>query len=200
MAIRPLHNENEILAKIAGGDQHAFTELFNWYYQPLGQSILKLTESLPLTQEILQDVFVKIWLKRESLLEIDNFSEYLFIICRNQTFTTLKQLAKEKKLQPIVKQYLQWESELEDLDNPSEHYRELIQDAVTKLPAQQQRIYKLSRYDRLKYEEIGDQLGLSSETVKTQVHNAVKFIRKELSSQVSPSLVIVLTSVLTINS
>jgi RNA polymerase sigma-70 factor (ECF subfamily) len=200
MAIKPLINEAEVLAKIAGGDEYAFTELFNWYYQPLGQSILRLTESLEMTQEIVQDAFVKIWLRRETITEIDNFNGYLFILCRNQAFTTLKRLAREKKLQPLVEQHMQWESEMDDLENPSEHYRELIQHAVAKLPAQQQKIYELSRYERLKYEEIAEKLGLSSETVKTQVYNAVKFIRKELSTQIAPGLIIVLTSVLTINS
>jgi RNA polymerase sigma-70 factor (family 1) len=200
MAIKPLINEAEVLAKIAGGDEHAFTKLFNWYYQPLGQCILKLTESLELTQEIIQDSFVKIWLRKETISNIENFNGYLFILCRNQAFTTLKRLAMEKKLQPLVEQQLKWESELADLENPSEHYRELIQHAVAKLPAQQQKIYELSRYERLKYDEIAEKLGLSSETVKTQVYNAVKFIRKELSAQIAPGIIVVLTSFLTIKS
>lgn len=200
MAIKPLADENEVLAKVAAGDELAFAELFNWYYQPLGQSLLKLTESVQLTQEIVQDAFVKIWLRKEKLTDIDNFSGYLFILCRNQAFTTLKRLAKEKKLQPLVQQQLQWEAELEDLENPSEHYRTLIQQAVDKLPAQQRKIYQLSRYERMKYEEIGEKLGLSPETIKTQVYNAVKFIRKELSNQIAPGIIVVLTSVLTINS
>lgn len=200
MAIKPLADENEVLAKVAAGDELAFAELFNWCYQPLGQSLLKLTESVQLTQEIVQDAFVKIWLRKEKLTDIDNFSGYLFILCRNQAFTTLKRLAKEKKLQPLVQQQLQWEAELEDLENPSEHYRTLIQQAVDKLPAQQRKIYQLSRYERMKYEEIGEKLGLSPETIKTQVYNAVKFIRKELSNQIAPGIIVVLTSVLTINS
>jgi RNA polymerase sigma-70 factor (family 1) len=200
MAIRPLLNESDLLAKIADGDELAFAEVFNWYYQPLGQAIMNLTESLPLTQEIVQDAFVKIWLNRESLPRIENFSGYLFILCRNHTFATLKHLAKEKKLQPGIAQNLQWEHELEELDNPSEHYREMIQQAVAKLPAQQQKIYQLSRYERLKYEEIAAQMGLSAETVKTQIYNAVKFIRKDLSSGMAPGLIIVLTTALTLNS
>lgn len=200
MAIKPFENESELLAKIAQGDEQAFSEIFNWYYQPLGQAILKITESLPLTQEIVQDAFVKVWLKRETLTEINNFSAYLFILCRNHTFATLKKLAKEQKLQPALTQNLQWESELEELDNPSEHYRAMIQQAVAKLPAQQQKIYQLSRQERLKYEEIATLLGLSSETVKTQIYNAVKAIRKDLQSGMPPCLILVLTSVLIINS
>lgn len=198
--IRPLLNESELLAKIAKGDELAFAEIFNWYYQPLGQAIMKLTESLPLTQEIVQDAFVKIWLNRENLPQVKNFSAYLFILCRNHTFATLKKLARAKKLQPDITQYLQWEYELEELDNPSEHYREMIKQVVARLPAQQQKIYQLSRYERLKYDEIAAQLGISAETVKTQIYHAVKFIRKELGDALSPGLIIVLTTALTLNS
>lgn len=200
MAIRPIQNEEEILAKIAKGDEYAFTQLFNWYYEPLGQLILVLTESVTLTQDIIQDAFVKIWLRREMLSKIENFNGYLFILCRNLTFDILKKMAKARKMEPAVKQHLQWDAELDYLDNPSEHYRNLIHYAVDKLPPQQQKIYQLSRYERFKYEEIAERMGLSAETVKTQIYNAVKFIRKELSDQAtSGCIVIVLTSILAAN-
>ena len=196
MAIRPLIDEQQLLGKIAQGDQSAFAEIFNHYYQPLGQAMLKLTESLPLSQEIVQDAFIKVWLGRETLDRIDNFSGYLFVMCRNGAFAALKKLARERQLQPVLEQQLQWERELDELENPAEGYRELIQQAVAKLPAQQQRIYQLSRQDRLKYGEIAQVLDISPETVKTQVYNAVKFIRSELSSHLAPSVILVLTSVL----
>jgi len=194
MAIKPLTGEKELLNKAARGDERAFASLFHHYYPGLGQAIYKLTESLPLTQEIVQDSFVRIWLKRETLGEIDHFSSYLFIVCRNQAFAALKKLARERRLQPVMEQQLQWEAELEELENPGDHYRALILAAVDKLPAQQKRIYELSRHDRLKYEEIAERLGLSPDTVKTQVYNAVKSIRKELGASISPAIILVLTS------
>ena len=199
MAIKPIHNETELLLKIAQGDEKAFSEIFNWYYQPLGQAINKLTESVTLTQEIVQDAFLKIWLRKETLPDIDNFSAYLFILCRNHAFKTLKQLAKERKIKLQIEQHLKWESELDELNNPSEHYRAMIKEAVDHLPTQQRKIYLLSREERMKYEEIAVQLGLSPETVKTQIYNSVKFIRKYLGSHMSAELVIILTSVLTLN-
>lgn len=198
MAIRNIPNEAEMLGKIAEGDQHAFTQLFDWYYQPLCQSVFAITESELLTQDIVQEAFVKIWVKRKVLTSIENFSGYLFILSRNLCFDSLKRLANEQKLEPALKMHMQWESELDELDNPSDYYRNLLEQAVEKLPQQQKKIYHMSRYDRLKYEEIGQQLGLSPETVKTQIYNAVKFIRKEVSSQVPACIIVVLTSVFTV--
>jgi RNA polymerase sigma-70 factor (family 1) len=197
MPITPHHNEQDLLAKIAVGDESAFAEIFKWYYEGLGNQILRLTESITLTEEIVQDAFVQIWLKRETLTEINNFSAYLFILCRNQAFAVLKKLAKEKKLQPIVEKHLQWEADFDDLENPSEHFRLMIAEAVKKLPLQQQRIYLLSRQEKLKYEEIASQLNISPETVKTQIYNSVKFIRKHLESKIAPAVIMVLTSALT---
>lgn len=196
MAITPHHAERDLLAKVATGDELAFAELFKWYYHGLGEAILRLTESITLTEEIVQDAFVAIWLRREKLVGIDNFSGYLFILCQNQAFTALKKLAKEKKLQPILEQNLQWEADFQALKNPSEHFRVMIGEVVQKLPLQQQRIYLLSRQDKLKYEEIATLLNISPETVKTQIYNSVKFIRKHLEIKIGPIIIMVLTSAL----
>lgn len=196
MAITPLQNEQSLLAQASEGNEAAFTKIFNHYYQPLGQAILAITESMTLTQEIVQDSFVKIWLRKENLREVENFSSYLFITCRNHAFLTLKKLARERKLQPIIEQELRWETELNELENPSEHYRELIRLAVEKLPSQQKRIYMLSRKDGMKYEEIANLLQISPETVKTQIYNAVKFIRRNLGPSITPILVMILTTIL----
>jgi RNA polymerase sigma-70 factor (ECF subfamily) len=200
MAIKPLINEKELLVKVADGDDRAFAEIFRWYYQPLGQAIHRLTESLPSTQEIIQDAFIQVWQRRETLPQIGNFSGYLYILCRNGAFAAMKKQARQRMLQPALEQHLQWDAEQELLESPSEHYRRLIEDAVANLPEQQRRIYEMSRYQRLRYEEIARQLGLSADTVKTQVYNAVKSIRKQLGSEIPMGVAVVLTSVLTLHS
>ncbi|WP_431292936.1 RNA polymerase sigma factor [Pedobacter sp. P26] len=60
LALKPLFNEQELLAKIAEGDERAFTELFEGYYGALGEFVYKITESKAVTQEIVQDAFIKI--------------------------------------------------------------------------------------------------------------------------------------------
>ena len=194
MAIKPLPNEHVLLAKIAGGDQRAFKELFEWYARPLGEFVLKLTHSNLITEEIVQDAFVKIWLRRETLTAIENFSSYLYILCRNHTFAVLKKMATEKANHLLVEEHILDELETDEYDNPAEEYRQLIDDAVTRLPAQQQKAYMLSRYQRMKHEEIAKELGLSPETVKKHIQLAVQFIRKELSTPGNTSIIIVLTS------
>lgn len=182
MALVPVKNEANLLALVAKGDQRAFTELFDAYYKQLGEYVYKLTESIEVTEEIVQDVFIKIWLKKQSILEIENFCYYLFILSKNQTLNHLRKQANEK-----VKQ-MEWlkqseEQDLSDEPNVTEGYRALMDAVIEKLPPQQKKVYKLSREKRLKHEEIAKILNISPETVKKHIKLALRFIKNELSSQ-----------------
>jgi len=180
MAIKPLVNERELLAKIAAGDEHAFTILFDGYYNTLGEYLYKLTESLVITQEIIQDTFIKIWLKRGELLKVKNFSSYIFIICRNQAYNELRKKAMERTVLQSFGKMMASQTEA-----AGETYRELIDTAVDKLPPQAQKVYLMSRDERLKYEEIGVILGISAETVKKHIQYANKFITDEIRSNMN---------------
>jgi len=194
MAIKPLENEKELLAEIAMGSQRAFTELFEAYYAVLGEYVLKLTKSLDVSEEIVQDTFVKVWLKRANLLEIQSFTNYLFILCRNRTMDFLRKQAKERAEKAELESRLLENLAEDDLENPSQVYRALIDKAVEKLPAQAQRVYILSRYERLKHEEIASQLGISPETVKKHIQYAVSFIKSELKSSIDLGILAVILS------
>lgn len=193
MALVPVKNEANLLALVAKGDQRAFTELFDAYYKQLGEYVYKLTESIEVTEEIVQDVFIKIWLKKQSILEIENFCYYLFILSKNQTLNHLRKQANEK-----VKQ-MEWlkqseEQDIPDEPNVTEGYRALMDAAIEKLPPQQKKVYKLSREERLKHEEIAKILNISPETVKKHIKLALRFIKTELSSQNDVVIVSILST------
>lgn len=194
MAVRPLDDEKYILKKIAEGDERSFAELFHWYAKPLAEFVHKLTDSLELTEEIIQDSFIKVWLRRETLPAIDNFSSYLFIMCRNETFLVLKKLAARTVSHAAFEKEALNELELDELENPADEFRKRIELAVDKLPEQQRKVYKMSRYDRLKHDEIARLLELSPETVKKHIQLAVQFIRKDVNGGMDLSIILILTS------
>ena len=80
---------------MVAGDENAFAKLFKNYYNQLGGFIMRLTESEALTQEIVQDVFLKIWINRAAPAEIDCFKAYLQVVAKNYAFNCLKQIARE---------------------------------------------------------------------------------------------------------
>jgi len=198
LALKPLFNEQELLAKIAEGDERAFTELFEGYYGALGEFVYKITESKAVTQEIVQDAFIKIWLRRETLAGIKSFSNYLFIICRNQTYNQLKKIAVERNFNLPIEQHVNKGFDIQEEIVQVDHYRALIDHSIDKLPEQAKRVYLLSRHERLKHEEIAKKLNISSETVKKHIQYAVNFIKKDLDSKIDIVTLMILMSSLVI--
>lgn len=183
MPIRPIHNESEILSKISAGDARAFTCLFDFYYRHLGQYVYRLTESLDATEEIVQDVFVKIWSGRENLQQIDSFTNYLFIITRNKTYRFLKEKALAHTRQQQFEQQYQEECCFQDETNTEEDFSRMIDELIEKLPPQQRKVYELSKINHLKYGEIAALLSISPETVKKHIVAANKFIKNSISEK-----------------
>lgn len=194
MAVKPSESEADWLAGTARGDERAFAALFRWYSRPLGAFVLKLTQSQELTEEIVQDTFITIWQRRETILQIENFSGYVYILCRNRTFAVLKKLAAERVAIAGYEMQRQEEEWLDSLDNPADHYRALIGEAVERLPAQQRKVFTMSRYERLKNEEIARRLNLSADTVKKHLQLAIKAIRNDLDGHVNSGIVLLLTT------
>ena len=165
-----------MLCRIAEGDEAAFSELFYAYHQRLGAYVYRLTESRPATQEIVQDVFVKIWVKRSGLADIVNFDAYLFTAARNHVFNYIRNMARERSRQAAL--------EVEPavaVETPEEDYHLMLDEAVAQLPQQQQRVYRLHKQEGLSHAEIAERMQLSVETVKKHMSLALRAIRDRLS-------------------
>lgn len=177
-----LYEENEVLRHAAAGDERAFGILFNRYHQRLGNHIFRLTKSYELAEEIVQDVFLKIWIGRESLSEIQNFQAYLYVISKNHALSCLKKVAQEKTISTDFNETI-YDVEMEEAGEEHERYA-LIDEAIDHLPPQQRQVYLLSRHERLQYAEIAVRLNLSRETVKKYLQisseSISSYIRKKM--------------------
>lgn len=176
------NDEKELLQLVASGDERAFRVLFNLYHHHLGNYIFHITKSQELTQEAVQDVFVKIWTNRASLAEINNFKAYLFVISKNHALNCLKKIASEKALTTHLDLW-NYDVQSEEADIDKERYT-LVDQAIDQLPKQQKIVYLLSRHERLQYSEIANRLSISPKTVKKylQISNEsiISYIRKNL--------------------
>ena len=172
-----LHSEKELLELIAKNDEFAFAKLFNHYKDRIFSIALKLTKSNVIAEEIVQDVFLNIWLRRAKLFEIQNFSAYLFIVTRNNVYKVLKGIAKDYKV-VLLSDENQLSSSLDTSDILIEkEYKLLLQCAIDRLPNQQKKVYRLIRDKGLKREEVALQLNIQPETVKFHMAQAIKNIR-----------------------
>jgi RNA polymerase sigma-70 factor (family 1) len=191
----PQYDEKELLLRIAVGDAGAFSTLFYWYHQELAAYVLRLTRSICLTEEIVQEAFLKVWIRRDRLSEVEDFRSWLFSICRNHTFNCLRDLARNTlQQQAWITQVLSQAHNNEEPDR--EYYYTLIEEAVSHLSPQQQKIYLLSRRDGLRYEDIARDLQLSRNTVKRHMSLALHAIEsyvREHVLKVSPVILLLLT-------
>ena len=178
-------NEKLLLLKVAAGDESAFAQLFQIYYNHLGDFIMRITESEPLTQEIVQDVFLKVWLNRMSLSEITCFKAYLLVVARNHAFNCLKQIAREQSRKKEWVNAVLYHAVISADDNNDIDTCMLIDEAVELLPSQQKKVYSLSRTKGIRQQEIARQLNISHQTVKKHMALALRFLKNHLRSRIN---------------
>jgi|SRR5690606_26794523 len=175
MALQRLPNEAEVLAQIATGDERAFATLFYAYHGQLGEFVHLLVHDRESTAEIIQEVFAKVWLNRESLPLVNKFDAYLFILCRNHTLNFIRKQVADRERYDIYIREVEEVGEWDEGDVKEDPF-ELLERAVQQLPPQQQRVFTL-RQQGMKNPEISRLMNLSLESVKKYQHLAVKSIK-----------------------
>lgn len=165
---------------VAEGNENAFQQLFDSYADRIYGVAYTYTKSAHLSEEIVQDVFIKIWLKRAALPTVKSIADYVFIIARNRILNELRRLRLEKD---YLRQLLS--EETDGLQSPESEYvlkesRGLIINAINNLPPQQKVIYQLNQLQGIKLGEVALQLGLSRNTVRNHLSRATQSIREYL--------------------
>ena len=174
-----LHTEKQLIEKLREGDSFAFEVLFYKYRNKVKGFAIKLVPAQVDPEEIVQEVFVRVWLKKELVDPEKDFQAYLFSIAKNLVLDHLKS-AVNRKL------YFVGEHLYQDLlidDDPENSFRDLAEDNLQKLirqiPERRREIFCLSRFDGLSYKQIAERLNISENTVDSQIRNALAFLRKE---------------------
>jgi RNA polymerase sigma-70 factor (ECF subfamily) len=179
------YNEPELLRQVAQGSEAAFRRLFDSYQRRLYTYAYKLTGSREITEDIVQDIFLKIWQKRSTLTTIINFSAYVHRMAHNEVYQGLRKVARETLVTHVLSTR---KIAHEDAGGQlvSKEIHEHIQRLVDQLTPKQREVYILSREEGLKQQEIADRLGIHINTVKTHMVDALKFLRSELGQQYGP--------------
>jgi RNA polymerase sigma-70 factor (family 1) len=183
------YNEPELLRQVAAGSTPAFQRLVLAYQRKLFSYIYKVTASRELTRDMVQDIFLNLWLMRAKLPEINNLNAYLHRVAHNEIYHSLQKVAREE----LVLHHLKNEGQVaEDAGQPllSKEIRLYIQQLVDQLTPRQREVFLLSREEGLSYEEIARHMGIGFETVKYHMAEALKFLRAGLGSQYGSQAVI----------
>lgn len=171
-------HEKRLLQQIAEGDETAFNLLFKNYRNRLFTYLYKITKSKETSEEIVLDVFLKIWMGRDIVTEIENFEAFLFRIARNKALDFLRSLQKAPNIQHEVWEILELSSNEATDDNIiQKDTANYIETAVRQLSPQRQKVFLLSREEGLSHEEIAKRLQLSRNTVRNHISASLEFIR-----------------------
>ncbi len=170
-----INNDKFFFSRIKRGDKKAFEQLFKQHYVHLTAFANTLVHDLDLAESTVQNVFVKLWEKREKY-DISSIKSYLLIAVRNSCHNELKRLQHQKSLNDLVLD----EDMVETVNYSDFGAMEKISKTIDLLPEQRKKIFKLNRLEGLKYREIAEQLNISPKTVEIQMGKALKFLRDNL--------------------
>jgi RNA polymerase sigma-70 factor, ECF subfamily len=172
---------DQLALRIKLGDEQAFELLFRKFYDRLCAFANKFLNDPEEAQEIVQEVFAKIWEGRDLIDPEDSLKSYIFKITQNLSLNKLRRNKVESRYTEIYKLVY-----IENLDFSSHETlvaRELednIADSISKLPPECRKIFELSRTEGLKYGEIAESLHISVKTVEAQMSKALRLLRVEL--------------------
>jgi RNA polymerase sigma-70 factor (family 1) len=172
----------DLLVRISfNEDRAAFKEIYFYFYQDMMKLARKFIRYDNMAEEIVDDVFLKIWNNRTKLFQINNLRVYLYVCVRNLCFNYIE----KKKNVPVVS--------IDDIDFEPQHFgnypdtklnladlKGIINQAISQLTPQCQLVFKLVKEDGLKYREVAEVLNISVKTVEYHIGNALRRITERL--------------------
>ncbi|MBX2925167.1 MAG: RNA polymerase sigma-70 factor [Chitinophagaceae bacterium] len=178
--IESFNNSQTILHEIGKGNADAFHQLFNTYWNKVYSTAFMLIKLHEQAEDITQEVFLKLWQKRESLADVENLDNFLFITTRNFTFNRMRRM----KLEDAYTNYLLHTTPgiLSDADQLAEYHelQNCINEGILQLPPQQQKAFKLSRENGFTHEQIAREMNITRETAKGYIVRSIAFLRRYL--------------------
>jgi RNA polymerase sigma-70 factor, ECF subfamily len=169
-----------ILKQLSQDDKTALEQLFNYFYPRLynfSKSFLKLDEGI---DDILQEVFLKIWQNRKNIKNTETFNSYIFTITRNLLLNELRsRLNEQKTKEKIFKRSVAEEFLLSEQIEYQE-MKEKVDQMVAILPERQREVFLLSRKEGLSYKEIATKLDIAEKTVEYHISQAIGVLKKKM--------------------
>lgn len=171
--------EKTLLAQLKQGDREAFSSLYETYWRQVYNFCRLYLVNQSVAEEVVQEVFIKVWESRDLIREDDNFKGLLFIITRNLIFNQHRKSVNEDFYKMTVLSAMENAYDMEkeiEAKNLSEYIDRLIEE----LPPRRREIFNLSRKEHKSYKEIAELLQVSEKTVENQIGEALKYLKKNI--------------------
>ena len=190
--MKNLRSNSELVLLIQRDDQVAFYHIYERYFKKLYWFVLKYIKQKEEAEEIVQEVFVKIWESRSKIDAYSSFESFLFTVAYNATISVIRKKASETK-------YIEHIRSLQHVNNSPDfvdeiYFNELhskVQSLLNELTPRQKEIFKLSREEGLSHDEIAKKLNISVNTVKKHMANTLAFLKSQFNNDLIINLFLV---------
>jgi RNA polymerase sigma-70 factor, ECF subfamily len=173
-------DERELLERLRAGNEDAFDAIFRAHYAPLVGLAEGMLRNRAVAEEIVQDVMLELWRRRQALEVEESIRAYLFRATRNRALNHLRHVRVETRGEP--------DAVGATADQPTapatlveEEIQVALRGAISHLPDRCREVFELSRVHGLRYAEIAAALGISVKTVEAQMGKALRLLRERLA-------------------
>ncbi|WP_407429744.1 RNA polymerase sigma factor [Arcticibacter sp.] len=187
-------DELTLLQKIAAGDTAAFTVIYEHYGPPVCSFIKKYMRSQELSDDICQNVFIKIWEQREQLSEVTEFAAWAFTIAKRQCIDLLKRASREQTAMSMILSAYQGESSPSENKIHTSEYLQFIESVLNRMPPRTMEVFRLCRQQCKSYNEAAEELGITRDAIKKHMVRSMRILKESAEKElgVSFSLLLIL--------
>lgn len=182
MSLYRKYSDLELASLLKDGDAYAYTEIYERYKLPLYKHAFRLLGDEEECNDLIQELFLTLWQKKESLVYKTAFSSYLYNSVRNRVFDLITHKKVQTKYLDSIRDFVDQGTFVTDEYIRAKELSAAIEREIASLPVKMREVFELSRDEALSYKQIAQQLDLSANTVKQQVYNAVKILRAKISA------------------
>lgn len=185
--------DKELLIQLALGNEGSFECLFGRYHERLFRYISLFIKSPQIAEEVVMDVFMKIWLAKELIGQVENFDSFLFRVAHNKAIDILRMVSKDPDFKELMWDTMQL-SAPDNADAPvlKTEFEGKVRKALSLLSEQRRKVFEMSREQEMSHEQIACRLGLSKHTVNNHIVEAKRFLRSYLSKNLDIACFIIL--------
>ncbi|MDB5086748.1 MAG: polymerase sigma-70 factor [Mucilaginibacter sp.] len=189
-------NLNILIQQLQQGSERAFTIIYDKFSKQLYRNILRLVKDEFIAQELLQDLFLKIWEKRNTIKVEGSLKSFLYKVAENLVFMYFRKVAKDNRLiENLIIANIEFDINAEDIII-SRQDRELLHAAIAKLSPQRKQVYSLCKLEGKSYDEVSNELGISTSTIRDHIVKANKALKQYLQLNNGISILLIIEQII----
>ncbi len=180
--------DKELVIFLTRNDEDAFRELYLRYKDKLWHYCFSFLKSEEESNDIIQEVFIRLWEMRAYVNPNLSFSSFMYTIVRNRVLNYFRDMDVEVQVKKIISQKQPIEENSAEVELIFSEYQGILKEAIEYLPPQRKKIFNMSRFENMSHKEIAARLGISVNTVQEHISESLRFIKGYLSQHTDLTL------------